>query len=469
VFARLVRLDIANLLRDRRLAATLTAFSAVFALAGIAAWREVQAAAETKAAVAEAERQRWLSQGERDPHTAAHYSIYAFKPSLALQAVDAGIVPFVGEAVWLEAHLQNDLLFRPQQDATVFERLGLVDPAGLFVRFAPLAVFLLAFAAAAREREPGVLGLALGMAPTRSAYLGAKVASVAGLGVLATVVPIVAIGALSTATNPSGSAEQAGRLAGWAAGAVAYVAIMSTIAVSICALARSVQVACSALVFAWVALVLAALPAASAVAEWSRPLPSFQEMKLVLVDEAPAYWTPESGAEQIATILRQYGAPDVDALAAKQINVRGAQLDLAERRAQAVFDREISGFYDRLADQDRAYARLGWLSPAIAFDVASAALTGTDFTHHRDFIDAAERYRRALVNRLNSDLIPKPAVGGREHTNNADLWSQVPAFEYMPLPLSTGVAPSLAALAALVCWLAGGAALVAHSATHVRP
>ena len=155
MLARLIRLEIVKLLRDSRLAAAMAVFGACCCLSGVAAWIEVRQTAAIKTAVAAEERQRWLGQGEKDPHSAAHYSIYAFKPSLPLQAVDPGIVPFVGETVWLEAHLQNDLLFRPQQDANAFERLGLVDPAGLLTRFGPLAVFLLAFAAAAREREAG--------------------------------------------------------------------------------------------------------------------------------------------------------------------------------------------------------------------------------------------------------------------------------------------------------------------------
>jgi ABC-2 type transport system permease protein len=259
------------------------------------------------------------------------------------------------------------------------------------------------------------------------------------------------------------------RLAGWTLAAVAYVSVVSIIAVSICVAARSVQTAFAGLLVTWVVLVLAALPAASALADWRSPLPSFQQMKLVLADEAPAYWTPETGADQIGSILRRYGASRESDLAEQRINVRGAQLDLAERHAQEVFDREIGGFYDRVAAQDATYARLGWLSPAVAFDVASAAFAGTDFSHHRRFIDSAESYRRALVNRMNADLITNPAVDGREHTNDVALWARVPAFEYEPLPVSHAVRSALSALLALGCWLFAGWWLAALGARYVAP
>lgn len=463
---RLIRLDVTRLLRDARLVSAMAAFGWLLLLSGIASFVDVQQAAATKNAVAAEERQRWLTQGEKDPHSAAHYSVYAFKPSAALQALDPGVAPFVGETVWLEAHQQNDLLSRPQQDAHPFERLGLVDPAGLLTRFGPLVVFLLAFAAAAREREDGVLGLALGTASARGTYVGAKVGSVIVLSLLVLVLPIVLVGVASLVAPVDRTVDQTARLAAWAAAASSYVAVLAMVGVSLCLMVRTAHIALAGLLAVWIVMVLAALPGASAIAEWSRPLPSFQQMKLVLADEAPAYWTPESGAEQIASILQRYGASSADELT---INLRAAQLDVAERHAQSVFDREIGGFYNRVIAQDQSYASLGWLSPAVAFDAASAALTGTDFTHHRDFIDYAEQYRRNLVNRMNADIIPRRAVDGREATSDIDLWAQVPAFAYTPLPLSIGVRPTTAALTALACWLLAGVILTVATAAAVRP
>jgi ABC-2 type transport system permease protein len=196
-------------------------------------------------------------------------------------------------------------------------------------------------------------------------------------------------------------------------------------------------------------------------------VPSFQELKITLAREAPAYWSAETGAEQVAAILERYGAATTEELAQKNVNVRGAQLDLAERHAQAVFDREIGGFYDRVAGQDRLYGSLGWFSPAIAFDALSSAVAGTDFTHHRDFIDAAERYRRDLVNRMNADLIPHAAVNDREWTNDARLWAEVPAFTYVRQPLADGAGSAVSAAFALAAWLAvslGGLSIVSRRA-----
>ena len=62
-------------------------------------------------------REQWLHQGSKNPHSAAHYGVYAFKPRIPLSLVDPGVDPYVGVAAWLEAHKQNEFKFKPAQDA----------------------------------------------------------------------------------------------------------------------------------------------------------------------------------------------------------------------------------------------------------------------------------------------------------------------------------------------------------------
>lgn len=465
----LIRFEIVKLIRDSRVAAAAITFAGVLLLSGIAATIDLRHNAQIKQAIATEERQRWLNQGDKDPHSAAHYSIYAFKPALPMQAVDPGISPFVGETVWLEAHLQNDLLSRPQQDANAFERMGLIDPSGLLMRFGPLVIALLAFSAAARERELGVLGLALATAPRRAPYLIAKIASVTAVGVVVLVLPVLLTGLTGILIDGAHTGDAIARLGGWAVTASAYIAVIAMMAVSLCLVARSIQVAFAGLLLLWVVSVLAALPAATGLAEWRAPLPSYQQVKLTVAKYAAEYWTPEEGDEYMARLLEKHGAARESELAGLNVNSRAALLDLMERRAHVVFDREIGGFYDAVAAQDRAYAWFGWLSPAVAFDVVSASLAGTDFRHHRDFIEAAERYRRDLVNRMNADMIAHPAINGREYTNDSRLWSEIEPLEYRPLAAATALRSAAPAGFAVVGWLLAGVAITAFSVRWISP
>ena len=83
-------------------------------------------------------REHWESQGEKNPHSAAHYGIYAFKPRLALSFVDEGVDPYTSTSVWLEAHRQNDFLMRPAQDATAAQRIGALTAAQVLQHLVPL-------------------------------------------------------------------------------------------------------------------------------------------------------------------------------------------------------------------------------------------------------------------------------------------------------------------------------------------
>ena len=51
---------------------------------------------------------QFASQGEKNPHAAAHYGIYAFKSVRPLSFFDTGISSYTGVSVWLEAHKQNE-------------------------------------------------------------------------------------------------------------------------------------------------------------------------------------------------------------------------------------------------------------------------------------------------------------------------------------------------------------------------
>jgi ABC-2 type transport system permease protein len=451
---KVLRLELAILLRERRLTLALVIVATVLSASGVAGLRAAQRSHEVRAAVATRERARWLGQGARDPHSAAHQSVYAFKPVMPLSALEPGVDPFVGESVWLEAHVQNDLVNRPMQDSTTYGRLGVVDPAGLFLRFAPLMVFLLAIGFAAPDRQQGTLALALTAARSGRQVAGIKALSIALVSSCALVLPLACTG-LGGMAAIGADGDALGRLAGWVAAALMYVALLSLAGVVVALRARTRAAAFGQLFGVWIVMVLAAPVALSALAERAHSLPSFQVMKIRLERDVPAYWTAEVGAERLTTLLQRLGVEDEATLTERQLNLRGLELDYAERLAQSAFDREIGSFYQEVLAQDRLYSRMGWLSPAVAFEAVSPALAGTDFSQHLQFVQAAEHYRRDLVNRMNADLLPNPAVNGVVHTNDERLWSQVASFAY-PLPgwgnaWRVGATP----LAALGAWFLG--------------
>lgn len=68
---------------------------------------------DQQAEAAAAERAVWVGQEEKNPHSAAHFGSYAFKPVTPLLAVDRGVTAYTGVALFMEGHAVQDARYRP--------------------------------------------------------------------------------------------------------------------------------------------------------------------------------------------------------------------------------------------------------------------------------------------------------------------------------------------------------------------
>ena len=54
-------------------------------------------------------RKQWDNLEAMNPHRAAHYGSYAFKPNNLLNSMDGGINDITGNVIQLEGHVQNEI------------------------------------------------------------------------------------------------------------------------------------------------------------------------------------------------------------------------------------------------------------------------------------------------------------------------------------------------------------------------
>jgi ABC-2 type transport system permease protein len=152
----IARKELLETLRDGRFrtaAAVVIALTLASLGAGWKHYRDVSAQHEE---ARRGTRAQWLQQPKKNPHSAAHYGVYAFKPTSQLGIVDTGVDPYVGVAAWL-AHKQNEFRYRPAQDRTAVQRFGALTAAESLQAILPLFIILMAFPAFAGERETGTL------------------------------------------------------------------------------------------------------------------------------------------------------------------------------------------------------------------------------------------------------------------------------------------------------------------------
>lgn len=466
--ARIARHEFVRLLRDGRLRICAVLLALLFLLALITGFLRQRELAAAQSAAEIAERARWLGQPEKNPHSAAHYGVYVFKPRLAPGFLDPGIEPFSGIAVWLEAHKQNDLLFRPAEDATIAQRFGDLTVAVVLQILAPLLVLLLCFGAFAQEREQGTLRqlLSLGV-PPRALVTGKLLGH---LGALALGIAPLLLGTalVFRAARGGMSGAEWSRLCIFLSGYAVFLGTVALGALGISARASSPRAALSWLLALWVASCLLAPRALSELAGILHPIPSSVALKQELEARLGDPHAPNPGrAAFIAKLLKEYGVSSEKDL---PINPSGLELQLGEERGNQVFDEVLGRLFDRYEEQNRLLLRGALLCPLLGLQSLSQAMAGTDFSHHRSFIWAAEEHRRLIQRLMNGHVMRhRASQSSFEYTAGGELWASVPPFRYEPPSVLSLLRAQAFGIFMLLAWLVAAALYAWRGAARLTP
>ena len=317
----IVRKEFTDVLRDGRFRWCSVLVGALLLVSLGHGWVQARDAQQEHAAAQATARDHWESQGEKNPHSAAHYGIYAFKPRLALSFVDEGVDPYTGTSVWLEAHRQNDFLLRPAQDATAAQRIGALTAAQVLQHLVPLLIILLTFGALAGERERGTLRQLLATGVGRRELAVGKALGIAGALALL-LVPAALVGAAALVVgSPGPAASPLARGVVLAGVYLAYFTAFLALSLAVSAWARSARTALVILLGVWVVNGLVAPRVAVDLSKWLHPTPSALEFARNVEREMA------SGVEGIPR-------PDRDALAERLLAEHGVERveDLPDKR-----------------------------------------------------------------------------------------------------------------------------------------
>jgi ABC-2 type transport system permease protein len=452
--------DLREFLRDGRLPWAGGLIVLLLLTAAAVGWVQQTAVQAERVSGQALDYQAWVNQGSRHPHTAADQGMNVFKPEPPLAIFDTGVEPYVGSTIWLQSHSQGEVKFRPAQDATGLQRFGSLTPAWVLQVLVPLLVIILGFSAFASEREGGTLRQLLSIGVSRRRLLWGKALALgASVGLL--LLPGAAlVGGLALVTAPAGTAgDVAARLAGLALGYGLYLGAVIFLVLAVSAICRTSRVALFSLLAIWIVGVLIAPKAISDMAVALHPTPSRIDFAKAVRDEENAtsrkVWLKNFGVET-------RWDPRVP------LSKWGIALRVTDHNGYRVYDRQFGALWDTFERQQRLQEWAGLLAPVVAMRSLSMALSGTDFSQHRDFSEAAERQRRIIQEVVSEDLIKNADPLGDRHFSyraSPTLWAKVPEFHY-PLP-RIGFAlsrhwPSLVVLAASFL-LAMALALVAVS------
>ncbi|OWQ85653.1 hypothetical protein CDN99_21450 [Roseateles aquatilis] len=455
------------LLRDGRLWGLGLALMLLFVVMLATASQQRQRAEQERHQVELAARAQWDHQGEKHPHRAAHFGLYAFKPRSALASLDPGIDAHAGQALWLEPHKRNLALFAPAVDAA--PSLGLGDPVPAFILLAlvPLLVVLLGHGSVTRERETDTLRMlhACGM-PGRPLLVGKWLGLSAGLAIV--LAPALAMGAWLIVDRHN--VLQAALLL---AALVTYLGIWAALTVLVSARCQTSRGALLVLIALWVGAVFVVPRLGAAIVERIDPLPTGEAFWSAIHRDIEQGLPGDSDARQRlkafdARLLTEHGVTRPEDLPVGANARRRLFRDAYATRIHAL---HFSRLWNTQLRQQALLRGLTAVSPFPAMQGVSAALAGTDLAHRRDFEDAAERYRQRFTTLMDEwDAQATRGVVSYETRYAGDAqWQAMPPLRYAAPGVRFALNAAGPDFGVLALWLAAALGGLLLSARKLTP
>lgn len=460
------RIELGLLVRDPRVLWVSALFVLLCLPSFFLALQDTRRVSEEFQNITAVERDRWLNQNPKNPHSADHFGTWVFKPVSPLSALDRGLTPYLGQMVRVEAHVFNDAVFQSVQDENALSRSGFGSVADVTQTLLPLLMFILGFATFAGDRERGTIRLALGNGAAPGNWVASRLSAMGLIAGMAVLVPLTLLGSLAVL-----SADGAGwypwlRLLIWLVAHALYAGLFLLIGMAISLSSRTVRSALTAALLAWVILCIAVPRASTALVEAAAPTPSYQATRIAIERETRAFNEAELSAQREQQFLEKYGVGRAEDL---PVDLRGAMLHARDEHDNRVFDRHFGQFFAELAEQDRLFGWAGLASPRSAIEAISEAITGNDFGNHTDFVWAAEEYRRNLSDTMNEVLMASPQREGETIKTSREVWEKIPPFVHRPRPLWQSLSDAIIPIGLLVIWVSGSALVVLRLAGRMKP
>lgn len=443
------RHEIRQQLRGKSLWLLLPLLVILTAVVALTHWQQQRAFNASQAHWQAVNDELWRSQPDRHPHRVAHYGSLVFREASPLSFIDTGVNPYVGSALYLEAHRQNSAALTQFGVSASQLRLGHASAATVVLVLLPLLLIAIGFNSVSAERESGRCRLlsTLGV-QTHQLLLGKGAAYFAiALIYLCVLFAIAAFFVLPSNAQAVWSAMLWLFLL-YAIYCLIWVGLVLAVS-SVCA--NGAQ-SLTAQLGVWLLLVIVLPKAVPVVAERFYPHPDRALFEVQLhaalkkVGDSHNPNDPYFNAFREATLAR-YGVERVEDL---PVNWNGLRMAEGERLTSEIFDQHYAQLQTTYAQQNTIANWAGLISPYLWALRLSERLSGTDAAAFHRFDQQAESYRYRLIqtlNQLHTEII-------HHHNDKAqraskDNWQRLPMFDYQASPAEP---PGLLAFGAGALW-----------------
>ena len=373
-------------------------------------------------------RKQWENLEAMNPHRAAHYGSFAFKPLNILNAMDGGINDITGNVLQLEGHVQNEIIYSEASQALSISKFGKLKSSLILQYVIPLFLIFLSFGSMSKEKETQRIRLLILQGASIEKLVNAKSISVWIYGLFLLIVTII-IQSILVSTN----SEIFKRLAYIILSYGLYYFIITSLSTYLSATLKDKTSALSSILAIWILWTIFLPKIWGNAVEKVHVLPdrkTFKEdMRAERNQGIDGHNPYDKRREELKNkYLVKY---QVDSLSLLPINFDGIVMQADEEYGNLVWDKHFGSNYLIMQKQKSLYQFSGLLNPFASLQSASMGFCGTDMIHHLDFLKKAEDYRRVLIKALND----KHAYGGSKTgdwkwTVDSEFFKSVQGFTY---------------------------------------
>ena len=398
-------------------------------------------------------RKQWDEMDPTNPHRAAHFGSYAFKPINILNSLDEGINSVTGNVLRLEGHTQNNAMFSEASQSLIMSKFGKLKPSLLFQFIIPLFLIFLSFNSYVKERESGRLKLLLVQGASMKNVVFSKVLSIWFLGVLLLLFSIC----IQFIFNSNELLlDILIRLMVFIVAYSLYYLILVLLTIFISLALRNATGALSLTVVLWVLWTIFLPKIIGNSVEQISPLPSRVAFQNAMDEDRSKGIdghnpSAERENELIQETLAKYNVNNLEEL---PVNFTGILMQADEEYGNKVWDRHFGDLYTQLQSQKMYYQLSGFINPFVSIQNLSMATSGTDMFHHLDFLKQAEKYRRFFIKKLNDEYAFGGAkTGDRGWKADTEFFQSVKDFSYQFPLFITFLSKYILDILALVMWV----------------
>ena len=446
--------ELKELARDGRFKITLAIVFILLLIATITGINQYQKNNQQYVESLNKERTIWESQDAKNPHSAAHYGTYAFKPKFALSLFDYGVTKYTGNSIFLEAHKRNEASFSEASDQTSLTRFGTLSINFVLLYLFPLIIILIGYNSYTKEKEQQTFTLlkSQGVSPIKL-VLGKWLAICIPIILLALIIFLV-IGIVLSSLSGLAFFSWWDLLLLFSTYKIYYLIITSiTVLISMWSKSSGVSLVRSLVI--WIVFSFITPKIATNFANHLHPYPSKSEFNSNIAEDKKNGldghnpWNKAAQKLKEAT-LKEYKVDSVNQL---PFNYDAYRMQKGEEHEAKIYDKHYNKLHEIAKAQNGVYKTLSFISPFVPVRFLSMDLANTSDNLHWKFTKAAEKYRIATQKFLNYNFKDNSKTGDWSYKMNAETFKELPKFSFTPPTTLTIVSENTQNLTFLILWL----------------